>query len=94
MLYKYAISYVIARDVGEKTLTKMLVLENTLSIDCNTSPYLKCTDLRLVLMDQAKLNGYHGCCYYYFFFHFFISFALLILYYTSTNINIFILFLY
>jgi len=53
------------RDVGEKTLIKTLVLENMLSTDYNTSPYLKCTDLQVVHMDQAKLNGYHGHYFFY-----------------------------
>lgn len=69
------------RDVGEKTLIKTLVLENMLLTDYNTSPYLKCTDLQVVLMDQAKLSGYHG----YYFILFFSLFFLFILFVDKLN---------
>lgn len=41
--------------------TKILALENMLSTDYNTLPYHKCINLRLVLMDRIKPNGYHDC---------------------------------
>lgn len=62
--------YLSARDVEEKTHIKIVVLENMHSTDCNTSLYLKCTDLQLVLMDQTKLNCYHGFYSNLFFIHF------------------------
>lgn len=48
------------RDVEEKILIRTLVLENMRLTDYNTLLYHKLTDHPLVLMDQAKLNGYHG----------------------------------
>lgn len=50
----------LVKDVEEKIRIRTVVLGNMRLTDYNTSPYHKRIDHPLVLMDQAKLNGYHG----------------------------------